>query len=65
MRRGAAEDPDPRAVLAEITDSGRQAAREATRRLNEAVFARPGLAPDQVERLIEALHDLRAGAGDF
>jgi DNA-binding MarR family transcriptional regulator len=56
---------DRRATLVEITDEGGAAAAKATGDLNERVFARPGLAPDGVERLVAVLTELRAAAGDF
>jgi DNA-binding MarR family transcriptional regulator len=56
---------DRRATLVEITDDGRSVAAKATGDLNERVFARPGLAPEGVERLIGVLTELRAAAGDF
>jgi DNA-binding MarR family transcriptional regulator len=56
---------DGRGVLAEITDSGREVAEQATQALNERVFAAPGLEPDRVADLVGVLLDLRRGAGDF
>ena len=56
---------DRRATLVEITDEGRAIATKATADLNERVFARPGLPPDGVARLVAVLTDLRAAAGDF
>jgi DNA-binding MarR family transcriptional regulator len=56
---------DRRATLVEITDDGRAVATKATGDLNERVFARPGLAPARVERLVAVLTELRAAAGDF
>ena len=56
---------DRRAVLASITDRGRQRALEATEALNGEVFERFGLAPDQVEQLTEILRTFRSNAGDF
>ena len=56
---------DRRATLAELTDGGRALALAATGELNARVFARPGLAPDRVDRLVEVLTDLRRTAGDF
>ena len=56
---------DRRATLVEITDDGRAVAVKATGDLNERVFARPGLAPDGVDRLVAVLTELRAAAGDF
>jgi DNA-binding MarR family transcriptional regulator len=56
---------DGRTKLAEITASGRDRAREATSRLNDTVFAEPGLDADDVGVLIAVLTRLRANAGDF
>ena len=56
---------DRRTTLVEITDEGRAIATKATGDLNERVFARPGLAPDGVARLVAVLTELRAAAGDF
>jgi DNA-binding MarR family transcriptional regulator len=56
---------DRRAPLVEITNDGRDVAAKATDDLNGAVFARPGLAPDAVERLVAVLTELRSAAGDF
>jgi DNA-binding MarR family transcriptional regulator len=56
---------DRRTTLAELTGSGRALALTATEELNAKVFDDPGLAPDQVTRLVEVLTDLRRGAGDF
>ena len=56
---------DRRATLVELTDDGRAAAAKATDQLNATVFAGPGLAPDDVERLVELLTRMRGAAGDF
>jgi DNA-binding MarR family transcriptional regulator len=56
---------DRRAVLVEITDEGRVVAAEATKRLNDRVFASPGLSPESIHTLVEVLRELRVGAGDF
>jgi DNA-binding MarR family transcriptional regulator len=56
---------DGRAVLVEITRAGRRLAAEATTRLNDQVFAKPGLPPEQLRTLVEVLRDLRREAGDF
>lgn len=56
---------DRRATLVELTDDGRVVAAKATDELNAAVFARPGLAPDDVERLLDVLTQMRRTAGDF
>jgi DNA-binding MarR family transcriptional regulator len=56
---------DRRTVLVEITDAGRALAGEATKALNDRVFAHPGLSPTSVRTLIDVLHELRVDAGDF
>jgi DNA-binding MarR family transcriptional regulator len=56
---------DRRAILAEITEEGRATALAATEKLNDTVFADPGLPDGGVRTLIELLTDLRRAAGDF
>jgi DNA-binding MarR family transcriptional regulator len=56
---------DRRATLAEITDEGREVALAATDKLNDTVFAAPGLHGDAVRSLVALLTDLRRRAGDF
>ena len=56
---------DRRATLVGITDAGRTVAGHATDELNATVFAEPGLAPGDVEQLVEVLTTMRADAGDF
>lgn len=56
---------DGRAVLVEITDAGRKVAAEATARLNDEVFAQPGLPAEKLRTLVSVLRDLRRDAGDF
>ncbi|MEO7448278.1 MAG: MarR family transcriptional regulator [Humibacillus sp.] len=56
---------DRRAMLVALTSSGRQLAERATAALNEEVFERPDLAPDDVASLLEVLTRLRGQAGDF
>ena len=56
---------DRRATLVEITESGRKLAVESTERLNEQVFAHPGVSGDKLLQLVSILTELRAGAGDF
>lgn len=56
---------DRRAILAEITEEGRATALAATEKLNDTVFADPGLANGGVHTLIDTLTDLRRAAGDF
>ena len=48
-----------------LTDTGRDVALDATERLNRTVFADPGLAPAELETVIDLLGQLRRGAGDF
>ncbi|MCU1673311.1 MAG: MarR family transcriptional regulator [Frankiales bacterium] len=56
---------DGRGTLIAITAAGRRLALTCTARLNDEVFSRPGLPPDQVEVLVEVVADLRERAGDF
>jgi len=56
---------DRRTKLAELTPAGRELALAASARLNETVFADPGLASDEVETLNGMLRGLRHRAGDF
>lgn len=55
---------DGRATLVAITGAGVDTAREATRALNDEVFSRPGLGPDDAELLIDVISRLRRDAGD-
>ncbi len=56
---------DRRATLAEITEEGRATALAATGKLNDTVFADPGLAAGDVRTLVTLLTGLRRWAGDF
>jgi DNA-binding MarR family transcriptional regulator len=56
---------DRRAVLAEITGPGREAAEAATAVLNESSFGTEPLAVGQLDDLFATLRTLRVGAGDF
>jgi DNA-binding MarR family transcriptional regulator len=56
---------DRRAVLAEITPSGREVARTATLALNEARFGTAPLDAQRCEEIFELLEPLRRQAGDF
>jgi len=56
---------DRRAVLASITDEGRQIAEKATAAMNSEVFMRLGLSSSQTTTLIDILTHLRSDAGDF
>jgi len=56
---------DRRTTLAEITPSGRELALRATRALNEEVFSRPGMGPEDLEQLFQILQRFRQVAGDF
>jgi DNA-binding MarR family transcriptional regulator len=61
----APHESDRRAVLAGITEAGREAAEAATEVLNAASFGTEPLAAGQLEDLFATLRTLRAGAGDF
>jgi DNA-binding MarR family transcriptional regulator len=63
--RRASHPTDRRTTLVELTDDGRAAAAKATEELNASVFADPGLTPQDVERLVGVLTELRREAGDF
>ena len=52
-------------AVAVLTDAGREAALEATGRLNATVFADPGISANQVDQLVRVLRALRRDAGDF
>jgi DNA-binding MarR family transcriptional regulator len=56
---------DRRAVLAEITDRGRDLAERATALLNGEVFTELGLEPAEVGDLVALVRSLRRAAGDF
>ena len=56
---------DRRTTLVEITESGRKLAVDATERLNDQVFAKPGLSDDKLTSLVRILAELRRAAGDF
>jgi DNA-binding MarR family transcriptional regulator len=56
---------DRRAVLAAITQRGRDLAVQATGVLNGSVFADPGLDPQDTSLLVTVLRTLRRRAGDF
>ncbi|MGY1815310.1 MarR family winged helix-turn-helix transcriptional regulator [Blastococcus sp. SYSU D00820] len=56
---------DRRTTLAELTDSGRAVALEATQLLNAEVFCRVGLPQRMVGTLVNVLRALRHRAGDF
>lgn len=55
---------DRRVVLASITPAGHRVVEQATAGLNKAVFAAPGLAPEQVHLLRTLLGQLRQQGGD-
>jgi DNA-binding MarR family transcriptional regulator len=61
VRRAA----DRRTTLAEITESGRRVAEEATALLNGMGFTVPGLSADELEALIALMTKVRREAGDF
>jgi DNA-binding MarR family transcriptional regulator len=56
---------DGRAVLAEITDTGRALVEAATADLVAARFALTAVDPDELRRLSELLRPIRREAGDF
>jgi DNA-binding MarR family transcriptional regulator len=56
---------DGRGVLVQITPDGTERGLAATERLNEQVFASPGLRPRDVQTLVEVLAELRRSAGDL
>lgn len=56
---------DRRAVLASITDAGRQRALAASAALNGQVFEQLGISEHQIGQLRSVLKALRANAGDF
>jgi DNA-binding MarR family transcriptional regulator len=56
---------DRRAILAKITEEGRAAALAATEKLNDTVFADPGLPDGGVRTLVDLLEEMRRAAGDF
>jgi DNA-binding MarR family transcriptional regulator len=56
---------DRRAVLAELTDSGRAVVEAATADLVAARFALGGMPPERLRELSELLRPVRAEAGDF
>jgi DNA-binding MarR family transcriptional regulator len=56
---------DRRAVLASITDLGRQRSAAATIALNAEVFEQLGLTSQQIDSLLGILRTLRTNAGDF
>jgi DNA-binding MarR family transcriptional regulator len=56
---------DGRGTLVQITEQGRALALRATGRLNEEVFARPGLPLRRLTALVQVLTDFRRSAGDI
>lgn len=56
---------DGRGTLAVITEDGREVARQATERFNEARFGLGGLPADDLAALFRILRTLRLEAGDF
>lgn len=56
---------DRRTTLVEILPAGRRTLERASRILNDEIFASPGVAPQDAERLVAILRDLRAAHGDF
>jgi DNA-binding MarR family transcriptional regulator len=60
-----AHPSDRRTTLAEITATGREAAGEATKALNEVRFGTAPLTVDDLDTLSGILEELRLAAGDF
>jgi DNA-binding MarR family transcriptional regulator len=60
-----AHPDDGRAVLAEITQAGRDLVEVATKDLVEAGFALNALSDDELNTLSELLRPVRKAAGDF
>lgn len=56
---------DGRAVLASITEAGRQAVEQATTAITEAEFGLAGLSIDSCDELSQTLTQVRRQAGDF
>lgn len=56
---------DGRGTLVKLTTQGRELALQATQRLNEEVFARPGLPARRLTGLVTTLTEMRRAAGDF
>jgi DNA-binding MarR family transcriptional regulator len=56
---------DGRAILAEITDAGRQVVDRATVDLNDSAFTQLGLPEGDLAELVRILRDMRRRAGDF
>lgn len=63
--RREAHAHDGRITLARLTPAGRRLATRATDRLNQEVFARLGLEPNQLDELFGVLAAVRERAGDF
>jgi DNA-binding MarR family transcriptional regulator len=63
--RRVPHENDRRATLAEITDAGRDVAREATAALNGAAFGIDALGNDEQDAVTALLRALRVDAGDF
>ncbi|ASR04701.1 MarR family transcriptional regulator [Gordonia rubripertincta] len=56
---------DGRTTLVEITDLGRSTVEDATKTLNETVFADVGMTDDEMAGLVGAIQSLRKHNGDF
>ena len=56
---------DGRGTLAVITETGREVADQATRRLHSGQFGLAALSAEDLDALFAILRELRAGAGDF
>jgi DNA-binding MarR family transcriptional regulator len=56
---------DGRATLVVLTDAGRDLVARATARLNDDVFAQPGIPDDDMATLVRILARFRRDSGDF
>ena len=63
--RRRAHRTDRRTTLVEILPDGRSSLRKASDLLNQKVFAKPGVSPDEARELFGLLKSLREGEGDF
>jgi len=63
--RRVPHDEDRRAVLAEITPTGRRAAAAATEAMHDAEFGVAGTRRDDLESVVAILGSVRHRAGDF
>ncbi len=56
---------DRRTTLAEIRPAGRELALRATAALNDQVFSRPSMSPEDLGKLTDVLQRFRQSVGDF